>query len=246
VRFDGTPWLPVLVIVAGLAVYANSFAGVFVFDDSVHILQNERIRDLSALPKVLSGRRPVVDFTLAVNYALDELTVRGYHAVNLAIHIAAALILFGTVRRTLQRKMFLDRFSRSSSWLALVSALIWVVHPLQTQSVTYMIQRAESLMGLFYLLTLYCVIRGVESSRSTAWFTLAVCACAAGMGSKAVMVTAPVLVLLYVGAGAYTRAWRRPGVYLESQGLPGACSIRRERRPLSVSASKGSHRLSTP
>ena len=79
----------------------------------------------------------------------------------------------------------------------MVIALIWVVHPLQTQSITYLIQRAESLMGLFYLLTLYCVIRGAGSPRGGWWYAAAIISSALGMGSKAVMVTAPVAVLLY-------------------------------------------------
>ena len=72
-----------------------------------------------------------------------------------------------------------------------------VLHPLQTQGVTYVIQRSESLMGLFYLLTMYCVIRGADSRRSALWYAGATACCWLGMGSKAVMVTGPVVVLLY-------------------------------------------------
>jgi Tfp pilus assembly protein PilF len=111
--------------------------------------------------------------------------------------------------------------------LAGIVALIWVVHPLNTQAVTYIIQRGESMMGLFYLLTLYCFIRGVEVSkglttdaggsdrfRRVFWFVLAIVASAIGMGCKEVMVTAPVMVLaydrLFVGR-SWNAAWRLRG-----------------------------------
>ena len=100
-------------------------------------------------------------------------------------------------------------------------ALLWILHPLQTESVTYLSQRAESLMGLFYLLTLYFFIRGARSedgTRQAGWYALSVLACVIGMGTKEVMVTAPVMVLLYDRAfvsGSFAEAWRRRrGVYL--------------------------------
>jgi len=89
---------------------------------------------------------------------------------------------------------------QSACWFAFAVALIWIVHPLQTQCVTYVIQRGESMMGLFYLLTLYCVIRSATTTRSALivlWSLAAVLACISGMASKAVMVTAPIVILLY-------------------------------------------------
>ncbi len=215
-QFDWTRVLPILIIATGLGVYMNSFSGSFLFDDAPHILKSQRIRQLSPLSELIAGQRPVVDVSLALNYRVGKLDVRGYHAVNVAVHILAALTLLGIVRRTLQHGLLRTRFGPSSPWIALAVALIWVVHPLQTQSVTYLIQRAESLMGLFYLLTLYCVIRGTASTDGKVgatggseptrevgsayrrwWYTAAVIFCALGMGSKAVMVTAPVVILLY-------------------------------------------------
>lgn len=217
--------LPILVVAAALAAYLPSFAGVFLFDDRLHILGDRRITVLWPLWETLARKRPVVDFSLAVNYALSGKHVFAYHAVNLTIHILAALTLLGIVRRTLLREPFRARYHGSAAWFALTVALIWVLHPLQTQSVTYLVQRAESLMGLFYLLTLYCVLRGIDvvataggsttpadpisgapggplagdrvSARRRGWYVAAVVCCALGMGSKAVMVTAPVVILLY-------------------------------------------------
>jgi tetratricopeptide (TPR) repeat protein len=110
-----------------------------------------------------------------------------------------------------------DRFGRASSLLALAGAMLWAVHPLQTESVTYIIQRAESLMGLFYLLTLYCVIRGAGPAQWL-WYVAAVLACLLGMATKEVMATAPLAVLLYDRtflAGSFAEAWRRRwGLYV--------------------------------
>jgi hypothetical protein len=138
--------------------------------------------------------------------------VWGYHLSNLTIHILAALVLFGVVRQTLVSERLREQFGRAATGLSLTVALIWTVHPLQTESVTYIIQRTESLMGLFLLLTLYCAIRSFDSPRPRRWQVAAVLACALGMGSKEVMIGAPILVLLYdwifVGS-SFREIWRR-------------------------------------
>jgi Flp pilus assembly protein TadD len=227
--------LPSLLLVAFVvAAYSNSFPGVFLFDDIYHIVENERIRQLWPPWDLLSVERPVVEFSLAVNYAFGGLNLWGYHAFNLVVHILAALTLFGLVRRTITSCQSRGRKPTDTpivTWLApgaligrvdpydvngaavfaFAVALLWAVHPLQTQSVTYVIQRGESLMGLFYLLTLYCAIRGLHSSRRLGWYTAAIIACALGMASKAVMVTVPVMMFVYdhvfLRKGASGRRW---------------------------------------
>ena len=82
---------------------------------------------------------------------------------------------------------------------------------MQTRAVNYVGQRAELLMGLFCLLMLYCFVRGVRSGASGGWHFLAVLACLLGMGSKEVMVSAPLMVLLYdrtFVAGTFCGAWK--------------------------------------
>src|SRR6266478_513622 len=188
----------VLLIGVGLIAYGNSFKAPFTFDDGLRIVDNPQIRHLWPPWEVMAhSSRPVVQLSLARNYALGGLNVWGYHAFNLAVHLLGGLVLFGIVRRMLESERPRARYGASACWLALAVAAIWLVHPLQTESVTYLIQRAESLMGLFYLLTLYCGIRGVQSPRPGAWFLGAVVACGLGMGSKEVMVTAPIMMLLY-------------------------------------------------
>jgi tetratricopeptide (TPR) repeat protein len=196
------------VILAGALTYHNSFSGAFVFDDIPHILENIRIRQLwPPWNLVTHSSRPVVDLSLAVNYALGGLNPWGYHLFNLVIHVLAALTLYSVLRRTFVSERLRPTFGRAAWSLAGVSALIWLVHPLQTESVTYTIQRAESLMSLFYLLTLYCVIRSNDASRENLWKIGAVASCALGMACKPVMITAPLVALLYDRA-LLVKSWR--------------------------------------
>jgi tetratricopeptide (TPR) repeat protein len=107
--------------------------------------------------------------------------------------------------------------------VAFAAALLWSLHPLLTESVTYVVQRAESLMALWYLLVLYAFIRSTAAgARRRAWEALSVAACLLGMATKEVMVTAPVVVLLYdraFVAGGFRAAWaRRAGYYLALAG----------------------------
>jgi len=194
-----------IIVAAGICAYWNSFDGVMLFDDKSHIIDNKYIRQLwpvwetaklSTEPLYVSTR-PLVQFTFALNYAIGGLKPWGYHAVNIAIHILAGLTLFGIIRRTLELEWLRHKFKFSGSYLAFSIALLWVVHPLQIQSVTYIIQRGESMMGLFYLLTLYCLIRGATGENGRLWYVTGITTCMLGMASKPVMVTAPVVILIF-------------------------------------------------
>lgn len=209
-----------LIALAAAAAYHNSFHGPFVFDDVHAITENPSIRRLSALGDVLSPPltastaqgRPILNLSLAVNYAISGTHPAGYHCVNLLIHVAGALAVFGVVRRTLLMPTMRGRFGAAALPLALAASILWAVHPLQTEAVTYIIQRAESLMALFYLLTLYCFIRGVTSTFPVKWWAASVAACLLGMGTKEDMASAPIMVLLYdctFAAGTLREALRR-------------------------------------
>ncbi len=177
--------------------YRNSFPGTFIFDDFPAIRDNPTIRSVGSLATVLSppeasgiGGRPLANLSLALNRAIGGHAVTSYHAGNLWLHIGSTLLLLGIVRRTL-----LARSARGATWIAFAAALIWS-HPLLTGSVTYLSQRTELLMGFFYLLTLYGFIRANDGA-SWRWSLVSVAACALGLLSKEVMVTAPVIVWLY-------------------------------------------------
>lgn len=211
--------------------YADSFAGVFVMDDKYAVLDNPHIKTLWPLTQAMSAPaenpvsgRPVASLTLAINYALAPEEVRdvmlpggpaappgtherflrnvwGYHFLNFGLHVLAGLALFGVVRRTLLTEPLRSRFAGSSTALAFAVALLWLVHPLTTDAVTYIAQRTEVLMGLFFLLTLYSAIRagapGLVPSIRRWWIAAAIAACALGMGSKQTMVSAPLMVWLW-------------------------------------------------
>jgi protein O-mannosyl-transferase len=215
-----------LIALGILLSYQNCFTVPFVYDDLPAIRDNPTIRHLWPpwgaftwpAGDTTVGSRPLANLTLAVNYAVSGLNVWSYHALNLLIHFLGGLALFGIVRRTLARPVLAERFGRNAVPLALATALLWALHPLQTESVTYVVQRVESLMGLFYLLTLYCFVRSAESPRPLPWRICAGAACLAGVATKEVMATAPLIVLLYdrtFVAGTFRKAWaERRGLYL--------------------------------
>lgn len=209
------------IVLIGLTTYWNSFGGVLLFDDDSSIIRNPRIVHLWPVWHLLTDTtRPLVQLSFALNYAWGGLNPLGYHAVNLLIHLAAALTLYGLVWRTAYRK--------DVAWCA---AVLWMVHPLQTQSVTYIVQRAEAMAGLFGLLTLYALARGanaahagrceagasLQRSRVRCWYMVSVAAACAAIAAKPVAAVIPLLAWLYdrtYWAGSWRAAWQlRRGYY---------------------------------
>ncbi len=201
-----------LIVAAVVLAWSNSLTGPFVLDDHSSIVDNPTIRHLwppdwlrppATAGETVSGR-PVLNFTFAVNHAVGGLEVRGYHVANLLIHVAAALVLWGLLRRTP---------AVGEGGIALVATLLWALHPLDTAAVTYVVQRAESLAGLFALLTLYGFVRGAQGG-GTRWFVAAVLAGLLGVGTKETVAVVPVLALLYDRAflaGSFRAAWQLRG-----------------------------------
>src|SRR5205085_7642368 len=191
------------VILAGFLVYANSLSGPFVLDDNDSIVNNPAIRQLSHVGAVLLQRdtpiagRPTVAFSFALNYALSGLALQPYHLTNIALHVLCALLLFSIVLRTLNLPRLPDRYRAASNNLAFAIALLWTVHPLNSETVDYMTERTESMMAFFLLLTLYAAIRSVTCRRKAMWSSVSVVACALGMGCKESMVVAPLIVFVY-------------------------------------------------
>ncbi len=211
-------WPALLLVAAVLAVYAGALRAPLLFDDLGAITENTSIRSLTTAfnppgdGSTTTGR-PVLNFTFALTYKLSGPEPWGHRAGNLVIHAAAALALLGVARRIFARVL-----PAVAPSLALGLALLWAVHPLQTESVTCIAQRTEVLCGFFYLFTLFAFFRGAEAGGSLGWLAVSVVACLLGMGSKEVMVSAPLIVLLadrtFV-AGSFAAAWRaRRGYYL--------------------------------
>jgi Flp pilus assembly protein TadD len=210
----------VSLVLGALAAYLGSFRGPFLYDDRGSVVDNPTLRQWSTAFRPLAtgwpvSGRPVLNASFAANYALGGLDTHGYHATNWLIHVAAGLLLFGFCRRILLR---VPSLAQSAAGIAWATALFWTLSPLQTESVTYISQRAESLMGLCYLGCLYAFVRAYGSgSPSTGWAAVSVAACLVGVGCKEVMVTAPVVVLacdrVFVAGGWKAALAARRGYY---------------------------------
>ena len=198
-------WIPLCLGMLCAAAYQNTFHAPFIFDDLPNIVRNPAIHGLWPLSRVFStnpagglAARPLVSLSLAVNYALGGDDVVGYHLFNLVVHFLDALLVFVVMLRLQPASLnSLETGQDRRMWVAFAVTMLWMLHPLVTESVTYVLQRAELLMAMFLLLTLYCFQRGVESPQKTVWFGLAIITCTLGMGTKEAMAVVPLLVLIY-------------------------------------------------
>jgi len=222
-----------LVVLLTCLAFLNSFAGVFVYDDFSEIERNPHLeRLLPPWEAMFQGNllpaRPLPYLTFAIDRAIWGTRPFGYHFQNLAIHALAAVALFSLVRLTLQSPRLRGRFGDRAIPLAMLVAILWAVHPLQTQAVTYIYQRIESLTGLLALLALACFARAAADREASGrwprgWLAATIAATSAAMASKENAVVIPVLILLYdwlfvVPAAASPAAavrdlWTRRGFY---------------------------------
>ncbi|MDB4878090.1 MAG: hypothetical protein JWM41_4536 [Gemmatimonadetes bacterium] len=203
----------VAILLAAVVAFSGAYDAPFQFDDVPSIAQNRTIERLwppgAALtppPRTAVSGRPVANLSLAVNYAInaalgvDQRNTIGYHVVNLLVHLACGLLVFGIVRRTIRFGRGLGAWTDSAEPIALAVTALWLLHPVQTEAVDYVVQRTELFVSLFYSGTLYASIRAWDaptSRRRAAWCALAAVLCLLGMGSKEVMVSAPLIVVLY-------------------------------------------------
>jgi tetratricopeptide (TPR) repeat protein len=192
-----------LVVVCGVLAYANSIHGPFIFDDRRAVLENPTIRELWSISAVLHppgqtpvAGRPISNLSFAINYAAGGVDVAGYHIWNIGVHILAALALLGILRMT-RPWAAPDADRTTTDRLALVCALVWVLHPLNSEAVNYLTQRTESMVGLFYLLTVYAAITAHRALRPRRWALAGIVANFCGIATKESMVTAPLMVLLW-------------------------------------------------
>jgi len=187
----------------GLIAYENSFFASFYLDDLRHILQNEAIVDLSNLGAIFAyGKESFLPFlTLAINYEIGGLNPLTYHIFNFFIHYTAAIFLYFLCVETWNTPAVQDVSPRFSKQLAgFVMAGIFLLHPLQTEAVTYVIQRTESMAGMFYLATLYFYVRARLAGKrhiALGYFFLAGVGALGAAFSKATSVTLPAMIVTY-------------------------------------------------
>ncbi len=193
-------WLSLLLLVGLIALaYGNSLQGAPLLDDNRLLPEYARMSFPPSLAEIrqssLAGR-PLAAFTFAANTALFGLSLPAFHAVNIAIHMLAALAFFGVVRRTALLPGLGPELNRKALGLALFASALWALHPLQTQAVTYITQRCESLMGLFYFSGLYCWIRGFQARYRYLWQFLSLVCLVAGFLVKETIFTLPLVIVL--------------------------------------------------
>lgn len=237
-----------LVLLTGIIVYAHTFQAPFVLDDQNSIVNNSVIRNPENFFANKTGyeflpNRYVPFLTFAVNYRLGELQVAGYHMINLIIHLSTALLVFALLRLTFRTPYFRREvqlsgppspenpglISHPAVFVPLFAALLFVVHPVQTQAVTYIVQRITSLATMFYLLSVVLYIKGrlsfeqllamerspAAKKRVWSWLLIAGAALAAGlaMKSKEIAFTLPLAITLYELC-FFRGGWKRRLLYL--------------------------------
>jgi len=187
--------------------YSDTLDHSFHFDDAANIWSNPYIQisslSLDELRKAglesVNHQRPVANISFALNYYLHGLEVRGYHYVNIFIHLLAGIILYYFVKATLCLPLYRDKYSKSQ-FIPFFTALIWMVHPVHTQSVTYIVQRMNSMAGMFFIMTMLFYVKArltPEKTKKILLFLFSLIASIFAFGSKQNTATLPLFILLY-------------------------------------------------
>jgi tetratricopeptide (TPR) repeat protein len=212
-------WIPLALVAATTLAYLPALSAPFVMDDVLGISSNPSIRRLvppnSAFtppPNLPVSGRPVVNVTLAINYAINAALgvdqrqnsngtrkAIGYRLFNLLFHFCTAALLFGVLRRAIRERSVPDDWKPLADSIAGMVCALWLLHPIQSEVINYIVQRTEALASLFYVLTLYCSLRAWDAGdrARVRWYGAAVLACVLGVGSKEIAITAPLAVILY-------------------------------------------------
>lgn len=190
----------------GLLIYSNTFLASFHWDDFGAIINNPDIHSPHFFSLDLWRKfnlRAVGYLTFILNYKIHGLDVFGYHFVNIAIHIFASSAVFFLVFLTLQTPtMKTIRYQVPSTWISLSAALIFLVHPIQTQAVTYIVQRFASLSALFYVSSLVFYVQYRLGGRRIYYF-LSLSIAVFAFLTKENAVTLPLAFILYEGCFLY-------------------------------------------
>ncbi|OGP30773.1 MAG: hypothetical protein A2073_00440 [Deltaproteobacteria bacterium GWC2_42_11] len=223
---------PLILVFIGFIIYSNILRAPFIFDDEIYILDNYQIRDISNFTD-FSGTRYIGFLSFAINYYFGELNTFGYHLVNVVIHISNAILVYFLVSLTLQQlrvvgqgagaaeQQFIihdSQLTTHGSLIAFSVSLIFLVHPIQTQAVSYITQRFTSLATFFYLLAIVLYIKargyGLEAmgkgscnlygcdryagiKPATTYYVLSLVSTILAMKTKEISFTLPFIIILY-------------------------------------------------
>ena len=196
-----------LLAVVVILIYTDTLTSPFIFDDLPNIFHNPHIRVPSLSFENLAwagfqspiGNRPVAYISFALNHYFNGYNPVGYHLVNILIHLACGVFLYGLAKATLQTPALRSRYEKFG-WIPFLAVFIWLVHPLQTQSVTYVVQRMNSMAAMFYVLSMLLYVKFRMSSVAwMKWTMLTGCVFSAllAFGTKEITATLPVFIVLY-------------------------------------------------
>jgi hypothetical protein len=197
----------VSLVLLTVIIYGGTLNHSFHLDDGSNISSNKliQISNLSIDELVKAGfesfnrKRPVANISFALNYYFHGLDVKGYHIVNIIIHLFAGIVLYYFVKITLSIRLARDKFDET--WfIPFFTALIWLVHPLHTQSVTYIVQRMNSMASMFFIMAMLFYVKGrltPERVKKVLFFIISFVAAILAFGSKQNTATLPLFILLY-------------------------------------------------
>lgn len=202
-----------LIFAVGLVAYSNTFQIPFAFDDISNIVNNPAVTGFRHFTGPSGANAFVVcdapksrlvgRFTFALNYKIHGLNVTGYHIFNLAIHILNALLLYWIVTLTFRAPAMEPADNRNQQFtnvIALFSALLFISHPIQTQAVTYIVQRYASLATMFYLLSFACYIKSrlsAAKAKQYLFYGISFVSAVLAMKTKEITFTLPVMIAMY-------------------------------------------------
>jgi tetratricopeptide (TPR) repeat protein len=206
-RFTLKTSLAGLTIFLVFLIYSSNLDGPFLFDDGTNIKNNSAIRltrlswtglKNAAFNSPLSNR-PLAYISFALNYYFHGYRTVGYRTVNILIHILAGVFLFLFIKTTLSLPTVRSRYG-IRNWLPYIAVLVWLVHPLQTQSVSYIVQRMNSLASMLYLLSMLCYARArLAQVPAVKWLLTGACIVSGllALGTKETAATLPLFILLF-------------------------------------------------
>jgi hypothetical protein len=198
-----------LIVSLGMAAYSNTLYSPFIFDDTLNIVNNPQIKNISlaGLKASFYSKRAIGIITFKLNYFLSGWNVFGYHLTNIFIHIIASLAVYRLLRLLMDTEYFKDNADEQFRKLPLpfFAALLFVSHPVQTQAVTYIVQRFTSLATLFYFVAIISYlsarINQIDSARiftikSVAWFSATLLSGFLAFYTKETAYTLPLAIML--------------------------------------------------
>jgi hypothetical protein len=212
-----------------LAMYGHTLHDPFVFDDLDAVVDNGSLHSLATAlvppPDTPVSGRPLVNLSFALNVLVGGLAPFGFRLVNLALHALNALLAYALLARVLACPAVPERVRAHADACALLSALLWACHPLQSEAVLYVTQRTELMAGACVLLSLLCAVRYLQAPRAPSarrQLLLAAVSCCVGGACKESVVAIPVLVwaldLAFFGR-SFVSAWREHRALHSALGL---------------------------